>query len=81
LEEEMLKAEGGGAMAVWTSSGLTEPDKQTIMNKELIKLLFGREFITLGEATAKKTWGRCLLFYYLSCRVWCILDLCQELLV
>jgi hypothetical protein len=31
----MLKAEGVGAMAVWTSSGLTEPDKQAIMNKEL----------------------------------------------
>lgn len=53
LEEEMLKAEGGGAMAVWTSSGLTEPGKQAVMNKELMKLLFGRESITLGEATAK----------------------------
>ena len=40
-------------MAVWTSSGLTEPDKQAVMNKELIKLLFGRESLTLGEATAK----------------------------
>jgi hypothetical protein len=34
LAEVMLKVEGGGAMAVWTSSGLTEPDKQAIMNKE-----------------------------------------------
>jgi hypothetical protein len=53
LAEAMLKAECGGAMVAWTSMGLTEPDKRAIMNKELIKLFFGREFITLGEATAK----------------------------
>jgi hypothetical protein len=49
-----MKASGGGAIAIWTSSGLTEPDKQAVMNKELIKLLFNsREPITLGEATAR----------------------------
>jgi hypothetical protein len=53
LAEALLKAKGGGAVAVWASSGLTEPDGQALMNKELIKLLFGRESITLGEATAK----------------------------
>jgi len=53
LAEALMKAKGGGAIAIWTSSGLTEPDKQAVMNKELIKLLFGRESITLGEATAK----------------------------
>jgi hypothetical protein len=53
LAEELLKAPQGGAVAVWTSSGLTEPDKQALMNKELIKLLFARDPITLGEATAK----------------------------
>jgi hypothetical protein len=53
LGEALLKAKGGGAIAVWTSSGLTEPDKQAVMNKELIRLLFGRELLTLGEATAK----------------------------
>jgi hypothetical protein len=53
LAEALLKAKGGGAVAVWSSSGLTEPDKQAVMNKELIKLLFGREPITLGEATAR----------------------------
>jgi hypothetical protein len=51
LAEALMKASGGGAIAIWTSSGLTEPDKQAVMNKELIKLLFGREPITLGEAT------------------------------
>ena len=53
LVEAMLKAECGGAMAVRTSSGLTEPDKQATMNKELIRLLFSSDSITLGEATAK----------------------------
>jgi hypothetical protein len=53
LGEALLKAKGGGAIGVWASSGLTEPDKQAVMNKELIKLLFGRDSITLGEATAK----------------------------
>jgi hypothetical protein len=53
LAEALLKAKSGGAIAVWASSGLTEPDKQAVMNKELIKLLFGRELITLGEATAR----------------------------
>jgi hypothetical protein len=53
LAEALLKAQGGGAIAIWTSSGLTEPDQQAVMNKELIRLLFGRELLTLGEATAK----------------------------
>jgi hypothetical protein len=53
LAESLLKSQGGGAVAVWTSSGLTEPDKQAVMNKELIKVLFGRESLTLGEATAR----------------------------
>jgi len=53
LAEALMKASGGGAIAIWTSSGLTEPDKQAVMNKELIKLLFGKEPMTLGEATAR----------------------------
>jgi hypothetical protein len=53
LAEALLKAEKGGAIAVWTSSGMTEPGGQTVMDKELIRLLFNGESITLGEATAK----------------------------
>jgi hypothetical protein len=54
LAEMLLKAKGGGAVAVWTSSGLTEPDRQAILNKELIRLLFNnKESLTLGEATAR----------------------------
>ena len=32
-----LKAKQGGAVAVWASSGLTEPEGQAVMNKELIR--------------------------------------------
>jgi len=53
LAEALLKAKSGGAVAVWASSGLTEPDKQAVMNKELIRLLFGGEFLSLGEATMR----------------------------
>jgi hypothetical protein len=53
LAESLLKAQSGGAVAIWTSSGLTEPDQQAVMNKEFIKLLFGRESLTLGEATVR----------------------------
>jgi len=50
LSEALLKAECGGAVAVWASSGLTEPEAQAMMNRELIKVLFNGESITLGEA-------------------------------
>jgi hypothetical protein len=53
LAEALLKAKSGGAIAVWTSSGMTEPGGQTVMDKELIRLLFGSNSITLGEATAR----------------------------
>jgi hypothetical protein len=54
LAEMLLKAKGGGAVAVWTSSGLTEPDKQAPMNKELIRLLFNnKEALTIGEAAMR----------------------------
>jgi len=56
LAEALMKAPGGGAIAIWTSSGLTEPENQAVMNKELIKLLFntnGGQSLTLGEATAR----------------------------
>jgi hypothetical protein len=53
LAESLIRAKGGGAIAVWASSGMALPDGQATMNKELIRLLFGRESLTLGEATAR----------------------------
>jgi hypothetical protein len=53
LAEGLLKAAQGGAVAVWASSGLTEPEGQMVMNKELIRLLFNGETLTIGEATKR----------------------------
>ncbi|GEM_PF-924656 len=40
LAEGLMKAERGGAIAVWASSGLTEPALQEMMNQELYRALF-----------------------------------------
>ena len=53
LAEALLKAPGGGAVAVWTSSGMTVPGQQALMNKELIRLLFNVERLTIGEAVMR----------------------------
>ncbi len=53
LAETFLKAERGGAVAVWTSSGLTLPGEQAVMNLELIRLLFNGQGLTIGEAVMR----------------------------
>jgi hypothetical protein len=54
LAEALMKAENGGAVAVWASSSLTEPAGQSLMNQQLYRLLFGGgQAMTIGEATAK----------------------------
>ncbi len=53
LAEALLKASSGGAIAVWASSGLTEPEGQVEMNKEFVRLLFNGEGLTIGEAAAR----------------------------
>ncbi|HKP87851.1 MAG TPA: C25 family cysteine peptidase [Blastocatellia bacterium] len=51
LGELLLKAEQGGAAAVWASSGMNEPAGQEAMNRELYRSLFTRgQVIRLGEA-------------------------------
>ncbi|HYV06571.1 MAG TPA: C25 family cysteine peptidase, partial [Blastocatellia bacterium] len=40
LGESLLKAEKGGAVAVWASSAMCLPEEQAIMNRELYRLLF-----------------------------------------
>ena len=52
LATALMEAPGGGAVAVWASSGLTVSQTQATMNQALIKLLFGSQPITLGEAAA-----------------------------
>ena len=49
LAEGLLKASQGGAVAVWASSGLTDPNGQAVMNQALIQVLFNGQSLTLGE--------------------------------
>jgi peptidase C25-like protein len=48
LGESLLKAEQGGAIAVWASSGMTTPQDQTRINQQLYRLMFGSEGQGLG---------------------------------
>jgi hypothetical protein len=54
LAESLLKAEHGGAVAVWASSGMTAPEDQAHVNQELYRLLFSRrDAMTIGEAVMR----------------------------
>jgi hypothetical protein len=53
LAEALLKSQAGGAMAVWASSALTEPNGQDAMNQELLRLILGGKSLTLGEAVMR----------------------------
>lgn len=53
LGESLLKSPGGGAVAVWASSGLCAPAGQAIANQALYRVLLNGEQLTLGEAAVK----------------------------
>jgi len=54
LAESLLKAEHGGAVAVWASSGMTMPADQALLNQELYRSLFYRGgATTIGEAVVR----------------------------
>jgi hypothetical protein len=56
LAKALMQAPGGGALAVWASSGLTDSGSQAVLNQALVTALFGSHPLTLGEAaTAAKT--------------------------
>lgn len=51
LAESVLKAEHGGAYAVWASSGMTEPAAQADANRELYRVVFSSSGpLRLGDA-------------------------------
>ncbi|MFY9607362.1 MAG: C25 family cysteine peptidase [Blastocatellia bacterium] len=61
LAEALLKSRGG-AVAVWASSGMTEPGGQAAMDREIFKLMLDSVSVngqpqTLGEATARAKAG------------------------
>jgi hypothetical protein len=70
MAESLMKAERGGAIAVWASSGMTLPGGQSLMNQQLYKLMFdasnarGRSLgevtlrakSTINDADIRRTW-------------------------
>jgi hypothetical protein len=51
LAEALMRADNGGAVAVWASSGLTEPGAQAAIDQQLMRLLFSSgQPPTLGDA-------------------------------
>ncbi|HEX7957515.1 MAG TPA: C25 family cysteine peptidase, partial [Pyrinomonadaceae bacterium] len=54
LAESVLKAEGGGAYAVWASTGMTGPAAQAEANRELYRILFTEgDTVRLGDAVRR----------------------------
>jgi hypothetical protein len=50
---EVLLKRTGGALAVWASSGMTDPQEQAAMNREFYRLYFSGDAETLGQATMR----------------------------
>jgi hypothetical protein len=50
LATTLMLAPNGGGVAVWASSGLTEPEPQFQMNQALVRTLFAQPAISLGDA-------------------------------
>jgi hypothetical protein len=50
LGESLLKSETGGAMAVWASSGFTEPGPQFTMSQMFYQQLFSGTGVRIGDA-------------------------------
>jgi uncharacterized repeat protein (TIGR01451 family) len=54
LAEALMRAPNGGAVAVWASSTLTQPDQQALMARVLFQQLFrADENVSLGDAFAR----------------------------
>ncbi len=52
LAEALLLSKKGGAVAVWASSGLTQPEPQVQMDKSVVSLLVNQH-LSLGDAVKK----------------------------
>lgn len=57
LSEALLRTPNGGAIAVWASSGMSDPPPQTAANRELYRILAANPSITLGELVARAKAG------------------------
>ncbi len=52
LGKALLTAPGGGAVAVWASSGLSDAGPQATMNQAMVQALYGNAGMTIGQAAA-----------------------------
>ena len=52
MAETLLLSGTGGAVAVWASSGLNQPEPQAQMDRTIIQSLFTQPVPTLGDAIA-----------------------------
>lgn len=50
LAESLIKAQNGGAVAVWASTGLANPEEQFLANQYFYHVLFSNEGILLSDA-------------------------------
>ncbi len=57
LGEALLRVPNGGAVAVWASSGMSDPPPQTSANRELYRILAANPSITIGELVARAKAG------------------------
>jgi hypothetical protein len=57
LGEALMRIPNGGAIAVWASTGMTDPPPQTAANHELYRILAANPTITIGELVAKAKAG------------------------
>jgi hypothetical protein len=53
LGESLLKAQNGGALAVWASSGMVTPGSQAVMDRNFVQSLYGPEHLMLGDAALR----------------------------
>lgn len=57
LGEALMQVPNGGAVAVFASTGMTDPPPQSAMNHELYRILAANPTITIGELVAKAKAG------------------------
>jgi uncharacterized repeat protein (TIGR01451 family) len=57
LAEALLRVPNGGAVAVWASSGMSDPPPQSVANRELYRILAANPSITIGELVARAKAG------------------------
>jgi uncharacterized repeat protein (TIGR01451 family) len=57
LAESLLRTPNGGAIAIWASSGMTDPPPQMAADQELFRVLAANPAITIGELVARAKAG------------------------